>query len=202
MPVPSAITGAVTGVVLLGGFVGFAVGLPEAVGDTASAPSEEAERRPVAELLPETLLGGDLRRIADIDPQYTDMANEVETYGAETLTEVYGTDVAVARYATESLQAEVSLTIFDGESEFFVQTGPPVPIEFAASGSVVSDVQRIGDAVCTGQWQTQAFQQDAPPFQTQCQRVADGRTFNVYAGGGIDLQQTADILDDAVAQAR
>lgn len=201
MPVPTAITGAVAGVVLLGGVVGFAVGLPEAVGDSPAGEEAATDQRPVAELLPETLLDGELKRIADIDPQFTEMADEVESYGAETLSKVYGTDVAVARYATSSLQAEVSLTIFDGESEFFVQTGPPVPLEFAAGGSVVSDVQRIGDAVCTGQWQTEAYQQDAPPFQTQCQRVADGRTFNAYAGGGLTLEQTADILDDAVAQA-
>jgi hypothetical protein len=200
MPVPSAITGAVTGVVLLGGVVAFAVGLPEAVGDQPAATGA-ADQRPVAELLPASMLDGDLQRIADIDPQFEEMADQVESYGTDKLTEVFGADVAVARYATADLQSEVSITIYDGESPFFVQQGPPLPPELTAGGSVVSDTTRIGESVCFGQWQTEAFQQDAPPFQTQCQQVADGRTFNAYAGGGLSLEQTAEILDDAVAQA-
>lgn len=198
----SSIVGAAAGVVLLGGMVAFAVGLPEVVDDPAAASgSERSDQRPVAELLPPDLLDGELKRIGDINPQFTEMADQVESYGADQLSEVYDADVAVARYATETLETEVSITIFDGESTFFLPTGPPIPPELTAQSGLVNDVQRVDDAVCTGQWQAQAYQEGGPPFQSQCQRVVDGRTFNAHSGGGFTLEQTAEALADVVAQA-
>lgn len=203
MPLRSTIVGAASGVVLLAGVVGFAVGLPEVVGDEPEATAEEqgGDGRPAADLLPETLLDGALQRYPDIDPQYDEMANQVETYSGEKLTEAFGTDTAVALYTTTDIQTQVAVTIYDGESGLFLQQGPPVPREMAANSQTYSDFLQEGDSVCIGQWQVQALEQDAPPFQVQCQRVVAGRTINVYAAPGLTVEQTAEIVDDVVAQA-
>ena len=94
MPLRSTIVGAASGVLLLAGVVGFAVGLPEVTGDEAEA-SGDAESpaaqagTPPAELIPETLLDGALVRYPAIDPQMTEVADQVETFGTEKLTDVF-----------------------------------------------------------------------------------------------------------------
>lgn len=205
MPLRSTIIGAATGVALLAGVFGFAVGLPEVVDETdaqagTDEQQEQADTTPVLELLPETLLAGALVRFDQIDPQFTVMADEIEGYGGDKLSEVFDTDVAVAIYATPDLQAQVAVTIYDGESGLFLQNGPPIPPAMSASADNVTDVVRVGDSVCIGQWQAQALEQGAPPFQVQCQRVVAGRTLNVYATPGLTVEQTAEILDDVAAE--
>ncbi|MEZ0577856.1 hypothetical protein [Nocardioides sp. MH1] len=202
MPLRSTLAGAATGVLLLGGVFGFAVGLPEWTGDEASADTsqDEADTTPVADLLPDQLLNGGLVPIASIDPQFKDLAAQVAKYGSDKLTDAFGTDVAVGIYATPNMQAQVAVTVYDGESGLFLQDGPPVPPEMSANSQTESDVQKVGDSVCIGQWQTQAKAKDQPPFQAQCQRVVDGRTINVYAAPGISLEQAAQIIDDVAKQ--
>src|SRR5215203_1217535 len=183
MPLRSTLVGAASGVLLLAGVVGFAVGLPELTGDEAEA-SGDAESpaaqagTPPAELVPESLLDGALVRYPAIDPQMTEVAEQVETFGTEKLTDVFGTDVAVGLYATPDLQVQVAVTIYDGESGLFLQKGPPVPPEMAVSQETIWDVVRQGNSVCIAQWESQAYAQDGPPFQAQCQRVVAGRTIN------------------------
>lgn len=202
MPLRSTIVGAASGVVLLAGVVGFAVGLPELTDDESDAGADSAQAgAPAADLLPDQLLGGALLRYSAIDPKYTEMAGQVETYSGEKLTDVFGTDAAVALYSTPDVQTQVAVTIYNGESGLFLQQGPPVPPEMAASSQTISDIVREGDSVCIGQWQSQAFQQDAPPFQVQCQRVVSGHTVNVYAAPGLTIEQTVDLVDDVVQQA-
>jgi hypothetical protein len=207
MPLRSTIIGAASGVALLAGVFGFAVGLPEVVEDDTDARAATEEKQeavnttPVKELLPETILDGALLRFDQIDPQYKILAEEIEGYGGEKLSEAFDTDVAVAIYATPDVQAQVAVTIYDGESGLFLQAGPPLPPELSANQETVSDVIRVGDTVCIGQWQTQALAQGAPPFQTQCQRVVAGRTVNVYATPGLTVEQTAEIVDDVITGA-
>lgn len=206
MPLRSTIVGAVSGVALLAGVFGFAVGLPEVEGDETDAHAGaeeqgEADDTPVAELLPETLLDGALVRYADVASDYAALFEQIESYGTEELTETFGTDTAVGVYTTSEEQVNVAVTIYDGESGLFVQTGPPVPRDLTANQETVGEYVTQGDNVCYGQWQTQAYQQDAPPFQVQCQRVAGGRTVNVYAAPGLTVEQAADIADDVVEQA-
>lgn len=206
MPLRTTIVGAASGVVLLAGVFGFAVGLPEVVDDgmepVADTESDEGtDGRPATELLPATLLDGALQRYPEIDPQYTEMVNQVEVYGGERLTEAFGTDTAVALYTTPDIRTQVAVTIYDGESGLFLQQGPPVPREVAANSQTYSDFLQQGDSVCIGQWQVQALEQEAPPFQVQCQRTVAGRTVNVYAAPGLTVEQTADIVDDVVTQA-
>lgn len=201
MPLRSTLAGAATGVLVLGGVFAFAVGLPEWTGDDAEPQAAEVDHTPVADLLPDQLLNGGLVPISSIDPQYQELADEVEKYGGDKLTEAFGTDVAVGVYSTPDLQAQVAVTIYDGESGLFLQDGPPVPPQMSANSQTVNDVLHVGDSVCIGQWQTQAKAQDQPPFQVQCQRVVDGRTINAYAAPGITVEQAADIVDDVADQA-
>ncbi|MDZ5622728.1 hypothetical protein SFC88_17940 [Nocardioides sp. HM23] len=197
MPLRSTIIGAASGVVLLAGVVGFAVGLPEETEDQAA----DASSTPAAELIPESLLGGALVRYPEIDPQMQSVSDEVEQFGGDKLADVFDTDVAVGIYATPDLQVQVAVTVYNGESGLFLQKGPPVPPNLAASQQTISDIVRQGDSVCIAQWEAQAFEQEGPPFQTQCQRVVDGRTVNVYATPGLTIEQTAELVDDVVSQA-
>jgi hypothetical protein len=207
MPLRSTIVGAASGVLLLAGVVGFAVGLPELTGDEAGATDgdgegqEAGDGRPAADLLPATMLDGALQRYPDIDPQYAEAVGQVETYGSDKLTEVFESQSAVGLYTTPDLQVQVAVTIYDGESGLFLQQGPPVPPEMAVSSQTVGDIVRQGESVCIAQWESQAFTQDGPPFQAQCQRVVAGRTVNVYASPGLTIEQTAELVDDVVAQA-
>lgn len=205
MPLRSTIVGAASGVVLLAGVVGFAVGLPEITGDEpdveAATEADAGDDRPVAELLPATILDGALQRYSDIDPKYAETADEVEVYSGEKLTDVFGSDAAVALYTTPQLELQVAVTVYDGESGLFLQQGPPIPPEMAAGSQTVGDVVREGNSVCIAQWEAQAFAQEGPPFQAQCQRVVAGRTINVYASPGLTVAQTAELVDDVAAQA-
>jgi hypothetical protein len=205
MPLRSTIVGAASGVVLLAGVVGFAVGLPEIVDDESEAQAQDSETAvasgtPAADLLPDELLDGALVRFHDLDPKFSEMFDEVESYGGEKLTDAFGVDTAVAIYTTPRQDATVALTIYDGESGLFLQTGPPVPPAMTANSQTTGEVVKQGESVCFAQWQTQAKAQDAPPFQVQCQRVVAGRTINVYAAPGLTVEQTADIVDDVAAQ--
>ena len=147
MPLRSTIVGAATGVVLLAGVFGFAVGLPEVTGDEPEATDDGTEQggnsKPVAELLPESLLNQALVRFKDLDPRYVAVADEFETYGAEKLTEAFGTDVATAVYVTPGLDAQAIVTLYDGESGLFLQDGPPEPPAMSGGQRPIADVVRI-----------------------------------------------------------
>lgn len=207
MPLRSTLVGAVSGVVLLAGVVGFAVGLPEVVGDEPETSADDADQggagdgTPVADLLPEELLGGALVRYKELNEELAPLFEEVEGYGGERLSETFETDSVVGVYATADEQVRVAVTIYNGESGLFIQTGPPVPPEMSANSETVGEYVHQGDSVCFAQWQSQARQQGGPPFQVQCQLVVDGRTINVYEAGGLDVEQTADLADDIARQA-
>lgn len=206
MPLRSTIIGAASGVALLAGFVGFAVGLPEVVSEEPDAYAEDSgaqadDATPVAELLPETLLDGAMVRHTDVASEYAALFEKIEVFGTEQLTDAFGADTAVGVYTFSQEQVNVAVTIYDGESGLFLQTGPPVPRDLAPNQATVGEYIRQGDNVCFGQWQTQAYEQGAPPFQVQCQRVAGGRTVNVYAAPGLTVEQASDIADDVAEQA-
>lgn len=202
MPLRSTFAGAATGVVLLGAVFGFAVGLPKWTGDEATADSDqpEVDTTPVADLLPDTLLNGAMVPLSAVKPDLKSIADKVEGYGGDKLTDAFGTDVAVAIYVTPDLKAQAALTIYDGESGLFLQQGPPVPPEASANSQTESDVLKVGESVCIAQWQAGGEAKNQPPFQVQCQRVVDGRTINVYAAPGITPEQGAQIIDDVVQQ--
>ena len=127
--------------------------------------------------------------------------DEVEGFGGDQLSKTFGTDSVVGVYATPDEQVRVAVTIYDGESGLFIQTGPPVPPEMSANSETAGEYVHQGDSVCFAQWQSQAKAQGGPPFQVQCQLVVGGRTINVYEAGGLDVEQTADLADDIARQA-
>ncbi len=204
MPLRSTLVGAVSGVALLAGVVGFAVGLPEVTGDEPGPTSEDgevADATPAADLLPEQLLDGALVRYTDLNAELASLFEQVEGYGGEQLTESFGTDSAVGVYATPDEQVRVAVTIYNGESGLFIQTGPPVPPEMSANSETHGEYVHQGDSVCFAQYQSQARAEGGPPFQVQCQLVVDGRTINIYEAGGLDVEQTADLASDVARQA-
>lgn len=200
MPLRSTIVGATSGVVLLAGLVGFAVGLPEVTGDEAHTESAEPGTPP-ADLIPESLLDGRLVRYSEIDPQLAQVFDEVELYSSDNLTESFGTDVAVGVYSMQDQSASAAVTIYAGESGLFLQEGPQAPPELSANAPSVGEYARAGDSVCFAQWETAAKAQGGAPYQVQCQRVAGGYTVNVYDVGGLTVEQTAGMVDDIVDQA-
>ncbi|PWN01961.1 hypothetical protein DJ010_15585 [Nocardioides silvaticus] len=204
MPLRSTLVGAASGAALLAGVVGFAVGLPEVTGDEPDGGGTEqsdVSGTPATDLLPEDLLDGALVRYTSLNQELAPLFEDVEAYGGEQLTDSFDTDSAVGVYATPDEQVRVAVTIYNGESGLFIQTGPPVPPEMSANSETQGEYVRHGDAVCFAQYQSQAKAEGGPPFQVQCQLVAGGRTINVYEAGGLDTQQTADLAADVATQA-
>lgn len=155
----------------------------------------------MSDLLPETLRDDTVVRFDALDPQYAELASQVETYGTQRLSEAFETEVATAFYATPELDSQIAVTLYDGESGLFLQSGPPIPAEMSNGTQPVTDVVREGSSVCIGQWDPQSYAQQGPPMQIQCQRVADGVTVNVFAAPGLSLEETVGLVDDVVDQA-
>lgn len=204
MPIArSSIVGILAGALVLAGFVGFVVGLPEVVGDSTEASAEPAHP-PLEELLPDELLDRGLVRIGEVRPEAADQVEEADDYSSTTLSEVFDAETAVARYADANVQTQMSLTITEADSAFFLQNGPPAPAELTIAAQGFSqDLVRIGDAVCAQMFQATQDGSDPTkgvPFQVQCQAEALGLTFNTYANG-LTAEQSVDALHDAIAQA-
>jgi hypothetical protein len=204
MPIArSSIFGILAGVLVLAGFVGFVVGLPEVVGDSTEA-SAEPTHPPLDELLPDELLDGGLVRIGDVDPSLKDRAEEADDYSTKTLTDVFEAESAVARYANADLQGQLSLTITEADASFFMQNGPPAPAELTQAQGVVHEFARVDGVVCAQMFEATQDGSDpaaGTPLQVQCQTEALGLTFNVYAVGGLTAEQAVEVIHDAIAQA-
>lgn len=204
MPIArSSIVGILLGALVLAGFVGFAVGLPEVVGDSTEA-SAEPTHPPLEELLPDELLDRGLVRIGDVNPEFADRAEEADGYSTQTLTKIFESETAVARYANADLQGQLALTITEADSSFFLQNGPPAPAELTLAQGVVHEFTRVDDVVCAQMFQATQDGSDpaaGAPLQVQCQAQAAGLTFNAYAVGGVTAQQAVDALHEVIAQA-
>ena len=198
----SSVVGTISGVVVLGGVVAFAVGLPKAAGDDASAAP--TDRPAVADVLPETLRGNRLVRVATVNQQ---VGEEIEKYGADTLSQVFGADTAVARYISPDGQVQFSITVSDAGGGLFLQSGPPTPRQVTEAQGFVQRTRQVDGVPCSELFasQPQAGGGPAPdptkgaPVQVQCQTDVDGRAFNGYGVGGISAEQTVQALDEAVA---
>ena len=95
-------------------------------------------------------------RYKELDEELAPLFDEVEGFGGDQLTETFGADSVVGVYATPDEQVRVAVTIYDGESGLFIQTGPPVPPEMSANSETVGEYVHQGDSVCFAQWQAQA----------------------------------------------
>lgn len=195
------VPGTVAGVLALAAFVGFAVGLPELTESDSDAAAEEADSKPVAELLPAALTGG-LVTIAEMSPESSEMAEGQDSFGASHLEEVFDADAAVRRYATPDQQDIAVLTIIDIEPGLFQPAGPPVDPELLGAPVAQNELQKIGDAQCWINWGSPEVyaQTEGQPLNVDCQQGADGRTFDLYAIG-MTAEEVAQALDDVVADA-
>ena len=205
MPITrSSVVGTISGVVVLGGFVAFAVGLPKLTGDEASASATSADRPAVADVLPQTLLGNRLVRVATMNQQVGD---EIEKFGGSTLTQVFGADTAVARYISTDGQVQFSITVSDAGGGLFLQSGPPTPRKVTEAQGFVQRTRQVEGVPCSELFAAQPATNGgkAPdptkgvPVQVQCQTDVDGRAFNAYGVGGISAEQAVQALDESIA---
>jgi hypothetical protein len=205
MPIKrSSVVGTTSGIVVLGGVVAFTVGLPHLTGDEAAASSTHDDRPAVADVLPESLLGNRLVRIAKVNQQVGD---EIEKYGATTLSDVFGADTAVARYVSPDGQVQFSITVSDAGGGLFLQNGPPSPRQITQSQGFVVRTRQVDGVPCSELFAAQpaASGGKAPdptksaPVQVQCQTEVDGRAFNGYGVGGISAEQAVQALDESIA---
>ncbi|HWJ81920.1 MAG TPA: hypothetical protein VNS55_06775 [Nocardioides sp.] len=202
MPIArSTVIGAIAGVVVLGGFVGFAVGLPKLTDEEAGAAT--TDRPAVAEDLPQTLLDGQLMRVSSFNPE---VGEQVEKYGSDTLTKVFGADTAVGRYISSDGRVELSITVSDAGGGLFLQSGPPTPRQMTQAQGFVQRSRRVDDVPCAELFPAQPGTDGQPapdptksaPVQVQCQTEIDGRAFNAYVVGGLTAEQTVQALDEAI----
>ena len=223
MPIErSTIVGVVAGVLLLGGAVGFAVGLPEAVG-------EGAEARPSVPTLPDRL---DDRMVAlsavtaeeaqATTPEaieqieaFTTEALATEREGREHLAELYG-DAEVRTYldvpATlaadqRSRPAQIAVTVVPGEAGLLIPSGP---MEIDQPGTHY-ELSELDGHQCSIVWNEQidpttgqiaSEEPDPASYRVECRTERDGLTYDVYTTGlepeeataylDLVLEQTAD----------
>lgn len=205
MPIArSSVIGAVSGVVLLAGFVGFAVGLPELTDDGEGTVAAQAPRPPVSDELPDSLLDRGLVRVSSFNK---DVGEQVEEYGSKTLTSAFGADTAVARYISSDGQVEFSITVSDAGGGLFLQSGPPTPPKISSGQGFVQRVRRVDGVVCAELFpappprkgQPQSDPTEGTPVQVQCQTDVDGRAFNAYTVGGLSAEMTVKALREAIA---
>lgn len=202
MPIArSSVLGAVTGVLVLGGFVGFAVGLPKLTDEEAGATTP---RPAVADVLPKSLLDDQLQRVSSFNPE---VGAEVEKYGSDTLTKVFDADTAVARYISPDGRVEFSITVSDAGGGLFLQSGPPTPKKMTQAQGFLQRSRRVDGVPCAELFPAQPSTNGQPapdptegaPVQVQCQTDVDGRAFNAYAVGGLTAEQTVQALDEAIS---
>jgi hypothetical protein len=202
MPVArSTVIGAVSGVLLLVGVFGFAVGLPEVTGDTAEASESAHAALPE---LPDRLAEGLVA--LDSDPAATGQSAEAmverDRAAAERLGELYGTDALVRSYLRndQTDPASLSLTVVPGEAGVFVPGGPPYDPELAGYARGNYELLSIGDAQCAVTWEQVVPMGAEPdpaavPLVAQCQVEVDGVVYNA-AAQRLTAEQVASILED------
>lgn len=191
----SALVGVLLGVLLLGGLVGFAVGLPKWI-------DAEPERTPAVDLLPPNLEDGDLNPIGEVIPEAAEQNAELETEIADRQREVLGADYAFRYYASAELERIAAVTIADLEPGLFQPGGPPA--ELAEGQNPAGHLQQLefGDVLCYAQWgNVEQIEASQRPSSVQCQRSEDGRTFELFIAG-VTADDAAATLNAVVAHAR
>lgn len=201
-----SLVGIASGALLLAGVVGFAVGLPEitdepaAHEETTETDSEAAvEHLPVDQVLPDSLAEGALVKPDSVNPEAS-QAGDAEIASGQTMTELFGTDVAVGIYIAPGTNVQVSLAVADRAPGIFAPFGPPIPSEYSQGNGVIFKQRVVGTAVCYELYAEEGYTEQTPPAQLQCQTGDDTRTYLVYATGGLLASETVvEILDEVVA---
>ncbi|WP_435770042.1 hypothetical protein [Nocardioides sp. SYSU DS0651] len=219
MPIDrSTAAGLTAGVVLLAGFVGFAVGLPEVAGDSGQATADIPE-------LPDRL-GDDVVALSAVTPEEADAQGEEEAAEIEQFTErVQASDREAAKhlaslYDDAAVRSYVSLdsmtdpqsqgvqslgvTVVPGEAGLVIPRGP-FQIDSQGTHYELRDVDgyRCGisfnDQVdpTTGM-PAEGGEANPASYQVECRAERDGLAYSVFANG-FDEQQVAGFLDSVLA---
>ncbi|MFC5728954.1 MULTISPECIES: hypothetical protein [Nocardioides] len=217
MPIQgSTIAGAVFGVVLLAGVVGFGVGLPELVGDSAeSASSADLPELPdalddrmvaVSAVTPEQVGVTTPQDEAGLD-QVTEAAAENETEAGAALAEQYGA-ATVRAYIDiagmtggdgQTAPAHVAVTVVPGEMGLVIPNGP---FAIDQSGSHY-ELREIDGHRCAVAWREEVDQMTGEPtgaevpasaYQAECRAERDGVAYDVFSTG-LEPEKLAGYLD-------
>ena len=190
--------GLLLGLVVLGLFAAFAIGLPKAEGD------EGATGGTVDISLPDSLPGGfvaaddaDSFKGGQLAAQADQIAKQEKAntaYGNKVLPEVLGTSAVTRSYVKDGTNA-VYVQAFQSEGGAFAPNNIPDPSQ--AAGAPATQMKGVGDGVCI-----LSYGQGAPgsdptqPVFTQCQVTHDQLTVQIAAAAvtADDLVKAADGL--------
>lgn len=207
MPIArSTIAGAVTGVLLLGGAVGFAVGLPKvaedpgaaaSAGDLPKLPARLDDRMvALAEITPEDAGTTDPQDIEAIK-QIATAAGKADTDSTSKLASIYGPSAvrayidvkAMSQATAQSAPAQLSVTVTGGGTGLVIPSGP---FEIKQTGGSQYQLREIGGYRCAVAWQQPtdpttgmpvAGEVPAGNYMTECRAERGGLTYDVYANG-------------------
>ena len=192
-----AAAGGVVGLVLV---VGFAVGLPEIVGDGEGAAGDAAYSGDLAPL-PESLPG---ELVSLLSPEMpgdmveqsggAEALQEIVASGADNVAELYGAPAAFGIYARTDGSALVTVTVAPGEPGLFVPDGTPISPEAQGLERSTLVVSEVEDGVCSGIYAEQVAPGQAvdpaeQPGRVHCQLAAEGLLYDVTSQG-ISIDET------------
>lgn len=206
MPIQgSTIAGAVTGVVLLAGVVGFGVGLPELVGDDAeSASSADLPRLPdrlddrmvaLSAVTPEQAKADTPEAVGQME-EFVARAEASEQDAEERLAELYGAatvrgylDVPATTAGDPNARpAQLAVTVVPGEPGLLIPNGP---FQIDQSGAHY-ELQEIDGHRCSVVWSDSVDPATGAPtgeevdpssYQVECRAERDGLTYDVFSSG-------------------
>ena len=220
MPISrSTVTGLGAGVVLLAGFVGFAVGLPEVVGEGSETASAELPELP-------DKLSDDVVALSAVTPEDADAQNEQDAADIERFTQqVEGSDREAAEHLTSlyddaTVRSYVSLdsmtdpqsqglqtlgvTVVPGDAGLVIPRGP---FEINSQGAHYElrevDGYRCGVSFSdqtdpTTGMPVEGAEANAASYQVECRAERDGLAYSIF-GNGFDEKQIAGFLDSLLA---
>ncbi|MBM0124349.1 hypothetical protein [Pimelobacter simplex] len=212
MPIArSTVVGATTGVLLLAGAVGFGVGLPKVVDDTAAVPSlpTKLDDRFVAlQAITQEQTGADDERYA----AFVKEAEDSEATARKALAAQYD-DAVVRAYvdvpdpssSAQSVPAQIAVTVIPGSSGLVNPSGPFL-IDEPQSGTHYS-LEEIDGSHCAVAWNDPYDQTTGMPtgeeptgadYRVQCRKEVDGLSYDLYTNG-LTPDEVATYVDKVLA---
>ncbi|MBM7518213.1 hypothetical protein [Nocardioides nitrophenolicus] len=212
MPIArSTVVGATTGVLLLAGAVGFGVGLPKLVDDTAAVPSlpTKLDDRFVAlQKVTQEQTGADAERYATFvkETEASEAASQkaLEAQYGEAAVRAY-IDVPQATSAAQSVPAQIAVTVVPGEAGLVNPSGPFV-VDDTDSGTHYA-LEDIDGSHCAIAWSDPVDQTTGAPtgekptgadYRVQCRKAVNGLTYDLFTNG-LTPDEVASYVDKVLA---
>lgn len=215
MPIQrSTVAGAVSGVLLLAGAVGFGVGLPELTGDEQASTAElptlpdrlDDDVVALSAVTPEQAKAQTEQDVADIEA-FAEQVEASDADAADHLTELYD-DATVRSYISlasmdpqqsQSLRT-LGVTVVPGEAGLVIPRGP---FEIEGQGTHYK-LQTVDGHRCAVSWSEQVDPTTGAPvegggvnaasYQVECRAERDGLAYSVFSNG-FDEKTVAGYLD-------